>query len=124
MTDNTVHARVAGSQFGMHQRGEVIEVDESTLSKHPNTLEKVDQAVTEAPATDEDDSEDAGEEDGLTVDDLDPHPADLKVSELEERIEDVTDVEMLETILEAEKAAEDRTTAKDAVKARLNELEG
>lgn len=114
-----IPVRVAGSYFGYngerYGRGDTLEVHPRALEKHPSTLERVDEAVVQ---------EDADDEEGVTVDDLDPHPSDLNVPELEERIAGVEDVELLETIRDAEEESEDRETAKDAIDARLNELEG
>lgn len=99
-----------------YRHGDTFEAEDGVLEKHPRTLSAVD--GDEA-------GQEADEDDGtVTVDDLDPHPADLKVGELKERIADVEDVDLLETIRDAEEATEDRTTAKDAIDARLNEIEG
>lgn len=125
MTD-TITVRVIRSMFGhgreIYRRGDTLEVGRTVLEKHPNTLEQVDQANTEVSAADE--AKDSAEaDDGVTVDELDPHPEALNVDELEERIADVDDLELLETIREAEAESQNRTTAKDAIDARLNELE-
>ena len=125
MTGDTIRVRVARSQFRYdgtrYRRGDTLEVQQRTLERHPNTLKRIEVDVVQ----DDDTAEDADGEsdDGVTVDDLDPHPEDLKVGELEERIADVDDVELLETIREAETKTKDRTTAVDAIDARLNELE-
>lgn len=106
-----------------YRHGDTFEAEDGVLEKHPRTLSAVD--GDEATDQEADAEEAADEDDGtVTVDDLDPHPADLKVGELEERIADVEDVDLLETIRDAEEATEDRTTAKDAIDARLNEIEG
>lgn len=57
--------------------------------------------------------------------DVDPHPGDLTVSELEDRVEDIDDVELLEAILAAEQEdGSPRSTAVDAIQDRINDLEG
>lgn len=50
-------------------------------------------------------------------------PSDHTVSELEGALEDVDDPEALDAILEAEHDAEDRTTAIEAIEARLDAVE-
>lgn len=108
-----------------YRHGDTFEAEDGVLEKHPRTLSAVDgdEATDQEADAESDDEEAAGEGGTVTVDDLDPHPANLKVGELEERIADVEDVELLETIRDAEEATEDRTTAKDAIDARLNEIE-
>lgn len=131
MPDTTVTVRVTRGEFRYdrehYERGDELEVHEGALEKHPRTLERVeeDEGVQESEAADEDDAEQADvDEEVASVDELDPHPADLKVPELKDRLEDVDSVELLEAIREAEVESEDRTTAKDAIDARLKELEG
>lgn len=51
------------------------------------------------------------------------HPTDHTVDEIEERLEDVTDIDDAEAILELEQAGNARTTAVDAIEERLDELE-
>lgn len=120
MSDNTVRVRVSGPQFRYdyewYEQEDELEVSEETLEEYPRRLERVDDVQEE--------SAEADEEDGLTIDDLDPHPDDRTISELEERVADVDDVELLETILEAEQEDDPRTGAVDAVQDRLDELEG
>ncbi|WP_459191828.1 hypothetical protein [Halosimplex sp. J119] len=85
--------------------------------------------LDEAAGDDETESAEAQREDAsseasdIAEDDLDPHPEDLTVDELEARIEDVDDVDLLSTILDAEKASRNRTTATDAIETRIRELE-
>ncbi|QCC60753.1 hypothetical protein NP511_02075 [Natrinema thermotolerans] len=123
MPETTVTVRVAGAQFRFdreqYTRGDELEVPERIVGRHPRTLEIVDDVNGDEEAADAGDGTDE-----LTVDDLDPHPKDLDVPGLEDRIADVDDVSLLETIKEAEKQNDDRTTAKNAIDSRLNELEG
>ncbi|AXR78991.1 hypothetical protein [Natrarchaeobaculum sulfurireducens] len=119
MTDNTVRVRVAGSQFRFDReqftRDDTLEVLERVAAKHPNTLEPVD-------------SDDGDEEDDdiepIPEDELDPHPSELTVDELETRLGNVDDLELLHGILEAEQSNKKRDTAVDSITGRLAELEG
>ncbi|WP_226040849.1 hypothetical protein [Natrinema sp. DC36] len=115
MSEQTVRVRVAGAQFRFdreqYTRGDELEVPKRIVGRHPRTLEIV---------ADEDDGSDEADD----VDELDPHPADLTVGELEDRIEDVEDPELIKAIKKAEEESKNRETAKDAIDARLNELEG
>ncbi|KDE60622.1 hypothetical protein EL22_00070 [Halostagnicola sp. A56] len=123
MPDDTVTVRVAGPQFRFdreqYSRGDTLDVPGRIAVRHPRTLEIVDGD----DASDEH-VEESSEPTTLDVDELDPHPADLKVSELKDRLEDVDDVELLKAIRKAEDESEDRSTAKNAIDARLAELEG
>lgn len=109
-----------------YRHGDTFEAEDGVLEKHPRTLSAVDgdEAIDQEADAESDDEEAAGEGGTVTVDDLDPHPADLKVGELEERIADVEDASLLDTILQAEVDGENRTTAVDAIESRLNEIEG
>ncbi|ELZ12496.1 hypothetical protein C478_10481 [Natrinema thermotolerans DSM 11552] len=124
MSEPTVRVRVAGAQFRFdreqYTRGDELEVPERIVSRHPRTL-----AIVEEDVDDDGGATGAGDATGeLAVDDLDPHPKDLDVPGLEDRIADVDDVSLLKAIKEAEKQNDDRTTAKNAIDSRLNELEG
>lgn len=50
-------------------------------------------------------------------------PGDFTVSELRDELEDVTDPDTLETMLEAERDGKDRKTAKEAIEGRRDEVE-
>ncbi|WP_435552758.1 hypothetical protein [Natrinema sp. CGMCC1.2065] len=124
MSEPTVRVRVAGAQFRFdreqYTRGDELEVPERIVDRHPRTL-----AIVEEDVDDDGGATGAGDATGeLAVDGLDPHPKDLDVPELEDRIADVDDVDLLNAIKEAEKQNDDRTTAKNAIDSRLNELEG
>lgn len=82
--------------------------------------------VDEEPDTDQeddvqDDGADEAPDDGPVVD---PHPSDLTNADLEERVADVDDVELLQAIRAEEVDGENRKGAKAAIDARLDELEG
>lgn len=118
MTDH-VTVRVVGEAFGVagdrYSTDETLEVRADVAERHPNTLEVIDEDAesSEPPASsDDEDDGDAGE---VTVDDLDPHPEDLTVAELD-------DVDLLEAIKDAEQATRERSTALDAIKARLRDV--
>jgi hypothetical protein len=108
--------------------GAVIELTEH-VGEPQKEMRRVGESDNE-PATDEPSDGEVGTGDddspdeSVTTDDLDPHPSDLTVPEVEERVADVEDVALLETILTVEAADENRTGAKDAIEARVAELEG
>ncbi|WP_135535379.1 hypothetical protein [Halostella pelagica] len=114
MPDTTVTVRIVRGEFRYdrehYERGDELEVHEGALEKHPRTLERVE--------------EDDGSDEDEDIDELDPHPADLTVGELEDRIEDVEDPALIKTIRKAEEESKDRETATDAIDARLKELGG
>ncbi|WP_324757086.1 hypothetical protein [Haloarcula montana] len=128
MTD-TVPVRVTDGDVwvdGEHLTlGDETEIPAVVYERIPGSFEQLDNG------DDNDETEDAktqsadasGEASELTEDDLDPHPEDLTVGELEARIEGVDDIGLLRTILGAERASEDRTTATDTLEARIRELE-
>jgi len=126
MTDeDTVLVRVVGRQFRhegkQYHRGDELEVPERAIEGWEARLERVEEAAeTEEEAVDE-----AEESTEIDVADIDPHPSELTVDELQERVEGVDDVEKLEAIRQLE-AGDDggRTTALDAIDERLDELEG
>jgi hypothetical protein len=107
--------------------GAVVELTEY-VGEPQKEMRRVAESDDE-PATDEpsDGGIKAGDGDtpdkGVTTDDLDPHPSDLTVPEVEERVADVEDAALLETILAVETAGKNRTGAKDAIETRIAELE-
>ena len=114
-----IPVRVAGGEFRFdrehYERGDELKVPERTLEAHPRTLERVDEAEGEPESADDADED---------AEPLDPHPQDLNVDELEKRVEDVTDVDLLKRIRKAEKEGDDpRSTAVHAIDDRLDELE-
>jgi hypothetical protein len=138
----TVFVRVTDGDVwvdGEHlTRGDEVDIPAGVYDRLPESFEQVADSDTSEDNADEDEIDDTGggdesgdvqeTDDGgadtVTVDDLDPHPSDLTVDELEERIADVNDVALLAAIREAETDAEDRTTAIEAIDTRLDELEG
>ena len=122
MTDH-VTVRVVGEAFGVggdrYSTDETLEVRADVAERHPNTLEVIDEDAEPPEPSGEDDGDEAGE---VTVDDLDPHPEDLTVDEIEERVAELEDVDLLETIKDAEEATGDRSTAVDAIEARLRDV--
>ena len=122
MTDH-VTVRVVGEAFGVggdrYSTDETLEVRADVAERHPNTLEVIDEDAEPPASSDDEDDGDAGE---VTVDDLDPHPEDLTVDEIEERVAELDDVDLLEAIKDAEKATQERSTALDAIKARLRDV--
>lgn len=129
---NTVEVRVTRAQYRhnrqQYSQGDVLEVSEETLEKHPRSLERVEDdnadAETEGEAEAEPDGD--GDEDAVTPlseDELDPHPSDLTVDEIRERVENA-DLPTLYGIRDAEKAAENRSTAIEAIEAQIDDVEG
>lgn len=120
MTDH-VTVRVVGEAFGVggdrYSTDETLEVRADVAERHPNTLEVIDEDAEPPEPSGEDDAEAE-----VTVDDLDPHPEELTVSEIEERVAELEDVDLLETIKDAEEATGDRSTAVDAIEARLRDV--
>ncbi|QLG63088.1 hypothetical protein [Halorarum salinum] len=120
-----IPVRVAGAEFRFdrehYTRGDELEVPERTLEAHPRTLKRVEETETEPEA----EETTVQESEDVSMDgELDPHPQELTVDELERRVQDVTDVDLLERILAAETESNDpRSTAVDALENRLDELE-
>jgi hypothetical protein len=135
---DTIRVRVARGEFRYdrehYTQGDELEVHERALEKHPRTLTRVEEARDESVAPDPREemvAEEFGEdpdadlEERLAVEDLDPHPSDLTVPEMEDRLASVDDVAHVEAILDAERESDDpRTTAIDVIESRLAELEG
>jgi hypothetical protein len=126
----TVSVRVTDGDVwvdGEHYtRGDEVDVPAGVYDRLPGSFEQVADSDTSEDSDEDNAAQESGNggADTVTVDDLDPHPTDLTVDELEERIADVDDVALLAAIREAETDAEDRTTAIEAIDTRLNELEG
>lgn len=112
MPEPTERVRVVRREFRYdrehYTRGDELEVHEGALEKHPRTLERV---------------EEVSNDDEYSVEDLDPHPSGLVIDDLEDRLEDVDDPALLKTIKTAEEETKDRGGAKEAIDARINELE-
>jgi hypothetical protein len=124
---DTIHVRVSGPQFRTnnqwYEQGETLEVPEEIFEKYPRRLERVEpEDDTEAESEEASDDAAPDESEADAAPEADPHPADLSVSELEERLEDVDDVALLEAILEAEQE-DPRKTAVEAIEARIDAVE-
>jgi hypothetical protein len=137
----TVSVRVTDGDVwvdGEHYtRCDEVDIPAGVYDRLPGSFEQVADSDSSEDDVDEDETDatgggdesgdiqetDDGGADTVTVDDLDPHPSDLTVDELEERIADVDDVALLDAIRNAETDAENRTTAIEPIDARLNELE-
>lgn len=137
MSENTVRVRVDRGEYRHERehytRGDELEVPEKTLEKHPNSLTRIEdgeeaEAETEPepePETsDSTDGNDAGDDEGGSEDiEVDPHPTEVTIDELEERIADVEDVALLEAIREEEATSKERTGALDALDSRIAAVE-
>ncbi|WP_058365409.1 hypothetical protein [Haloparvum sedimenti] len=123
MSEDTVRVRVDRGEY-RHERehyteGDELEVPEKTLRKHPRSLTRVEDSEASVDDGDADTIDDGDDE--IVVD---PDPSERTVDELRDRVEDVEDVDLLEAIKDAEEDGKDRETAKDAIDARIAELEG
>jgi len=109
MSEDTVRVRVEAGDYRHERehytRGDELEVLEKTLEKHPRSLSRVKES-----------------EAAITEDDLDPHPSDLTVDELKERVDDIENPDLLSAIEGAEEATDARSTALDAIGSRKQEL--
>lgn len=106
-------------------RGDEVDVPAAVYERIPNSFDRLEDDTSDQEVADSDESEATDGAEDLTIEDLDPHPDDLTVDQLRDRVDDVVDVELLETILEAEQAdGSPRSTAVDAIGQRLDELEG
>lgn len=141
MPDPTVLARVVSGEFRydreQYTSGDELEVHEGAIEKHPNTLERVEvedenlSAERSAAGDEESEEETPGSYDHLVSGSsdveteyvVDPDPSELTNPELDDRVQDVDDVDLLEAIRAAEVAGEDRTGAKSSIDARIDELE-
>lgn len=115
MSEDTVRVRVERGEYRHarehYTRGDELEVPEKTLEKHPRSLSRIsDGADTPGGAEDVDDIE------------VNPHPSEVTIPELEERIEDVEDPDLLNAIRDAEEASKDREGALNALDARIEDL--
>lgn len=119
-----VRVRVAGSQF-RHEgeefhRGDELDVPAWVHDGWSARLDRVDETA-EDTATDDGPDASADTDDAPEVD---PHPSDLTVAELRDRVAEVENASFLRAIREAEAEAEDpRSTALEAIDDRLADLE-
>lgn len=123
---DTVRVRVVRAQFRydreQYTEGDELDVPERVLEQHPRSLAVVDETEVETDAdADQADSDDAVEP--VAEADLDPHPSDLTVDELEERLSDVDDLALLYGIRAAEAGGKTRETALEAIDARISDVE-
>jgi hypothetical protein len=121
MTEDTVTVRVAGGEFRydgeQYVRGDELEVHERAAERHPRTLERVEE--NEGSQEDENDAEAAGGETGTLPFNPEAHTND----ELAERVAEIDDTATLVALRNLEAEQKDRAGAKEAIDARLNELE-
>lgn len=134
MTD-TVPVRVSDGDVwvdGEHlTRGDEVKIPAGVYERLPGSFDRVDgledtavDSEADDAAVDNPEDKSNGDGDELTVDDLDPHPSDLTVEEIKDRIDNVDDIEILRTIWDAEANGKNRTTALEAIEAGVNDLEG
>ncbi|MDL0133516.1 hypothetical protein [Halobacterium salinarum] len=125
MTDDTITVEVIGPQFRYEReqyvQGDELEVTERTLESHPNTLAPV---AGDGGASDDNADQEDVDVDPVAEADLDPHPSDLTVDDLEARIDDVDDLSLLYGIRAAEADDKNRETALEAIDAQIASVEG
>ncbi|QLH82466.1 hypothetical protein [Halosimplex pelagicum] len=103
-------------------RGDEAEIPVSVYERIPGSFESIDDGAESA-------SNEADADDGSATDDtagdveVDPHPEELTVDEIEERVAEVDSVAKLQRIRELEVESDDRTTALEVIDDRLDELE-
>jgi len=118
--------------IGEFSVGDIADVDgddAAYLVEERGDFEYVDEAGDEDPPDETPDQEDGlpDEEVRYSIETEDgdiPRADDATVDEIEAAIADIDDPDALAYLLEAERDGPDRTTAIDAIEARLNELEG
>ncbi|MFC6766009.1 hypothetical protein [Natrinema soli] len=115
MTDS-ITVRVVRNQFwhdgeARTPDSDPFEVEESVAADHPRTLERVDDGGDVDGGSDE--------ADGTSAD-----PGEHTIDELEAKLEDVDDPEVLRELVNLERSQKNRDGALDAIEARLDELEG
>jgi hypothetical protein len=121
MSESTIRVRVARPQFRYnyehYEEGDELEVPEAVLERHARDLDVVDEAEGE------DDDADAEAAFAFDPDDVDPHPSDLTVDEIQDRIDELEDVAQLRAIRHLEAEDQSRSTALEAIDGRINDLE-
>jgi hypothetical protein len=121
MSDALVEVRVDRPQYRsggeQYERGDTLTVSKRELDRHPNSLEKIGEVTGEAEGEDVPDGP-SGKLPFL--------PPEHSVSEIEERIAEIDDVEAVRALRNAEQQEQDdpRTTAVEAFDDRIDELEG
>jgi len=123
---DTVRVRVVRAQFRydreQYTEGDELNVPERVLERHPRSLAVVDETDAESDA-DADSVDSDGATEPVAEADLDPHPSDLTVDELEERLSNVDDLALLYGIRAAEADDKARETALEAIDARISDVE-
>lgn len=126
---DSVRVRVVRAQFRydreQYTEGDKLDVPEHVLERHPRSLAVVEETGAEAkPDTDADQTDSADAVEPVAEADLDPHPSDLTVDELRDRLTDVGDLALLYDIRAAEGDGKTRETALEAIDARISDVEG
>ena len=117
----TVSVRVTDGDVwvdGEHlTRGDEVEIPTTVYERISRSFEQVDDVDD---VTDDADEEQVDQGDPPEVD---PHPGELTVDEIEDRVAEVDDLAKLRAILSLEEDGKDRTTATDAIEERIHDLE-
>ena len=112
-----VYIRSVGQQFAIGDRAEVSESEAQYLVEERGDFELVDAGEQTGSANDADYA--INTESGELLD-----AADATVDQIETAIAEVEDPDAIRYILDAERDGQHRTTAIEALEARLDELEG
>lgn len=130
MSDALVEVRVDRPQYRhdgeQYERDDTLEVPKRVLNRHPNSLERIEEATAAEPGDDAGDADaeiELTDEDGGTI----PfNPTNFSVDEVEDRIADIEDADTIRSLrtLEQTEDGDPRTTAIEAFDARIDELEG
>lgn len=120
-------------QMGVVKRHELEKLPDSALPENLRTSEgEISTETDETPDSDDSDSEqeESSTEEQETSDDAENpeseplfDPSELTVSEIEERVGEIDDDDMIERLNILEAAADDRATAHDVFDKRLSELQ-
>jgi hypothetical protein len=101
-------------------RGDEADIPSGVYERIPGSFDPADDGAESGSAADDDEAA----TDAAGDVEVDPHPEDLTVDEIEERVAEVDSVEKLQRIRELEAESDERTTALEAIDNRLDELGG
>lgn len=111
----------------VYEVGDELTPPESALEHHATKFEEIDYGDEPEPEPEPDEgdavaeADDESDEGGLARGEV-PDPGEYTISALEGVVEDIGDVEVLETMLVEERVGDGRVGAAAAIEARLDEL--
>lgn len=125
MTDTT-RVRVTDGDVwidGDHlTRGDEVDIPTDVYERIPASFEPVNDESGSESSDEEVDDAGSDTDDAASVE-VDPHPEELTVDEIEDRVADVDDREKLQAIRELEVDGKNRSTALEVIDERLEELQ-